>query len=181
MPPSACPSREELVRFAVGDLDRVALAKVAGHVEQCSHCESTLQELDDHPDALVSALRQPVSVSSLAVPESLLTAARSAIDHPPAVELPRQVGKFELREELGNGSFGAVFRALDTELGREVAIKILRAGRFAGADDIERFLREARSAAQLKHPGIVSLFEAGRTDDGVCYLVEELVRGRTLA
>ena len=74
-----------------------------------------------------------------------------------------------------------MFRRIDTELGREVAIKILRAGRLAGAEDTERFLREARSAAQLKHPGIVSLFEAGRTEDGVCYLVEELVRGATLA
>jgi hypothetical protein len=179
--PSQCPSREELVRFAVGDLDRVALAKIAGHVEACAHCESTLQELDDHPDALVSALRQPVSVSSPVISEALLTAARSAIDNPAKVELPRRVGKFELLEELGNGSFGTVFRARDTELGREVAIKILRAGRFAGADDIERFLREAKSAAQLTHTGIVSLFEAGRTDDGVCYLVEELVRGSTLA
>ena len=53
--------------------------------------------------------------------------------------------------------------------------------RLAGAEDVERFLREARSAAQLKHPGIVALYEAGRTDDGVCYLVEEFVRGVTLA
>ena len=74
-----------------------------------------------------------------------------------------------------------MFRARDTELGREVAIKILRAGRLAGAEDAERFLREARSAAQLKHPGIVALFEAGQTADGVCYLVEEFVRGATLA
>ena len=79
-------------------------------------------------------------------------------------------------EEIGRGSFGTVFRALDTELGREVAIKIMRAGRLATAADTERFLREARSAALLKHPGIVSLFEVGRTEDGVCYLVEELVR-----
>jgi hypothetical protein len=91
------------------------------------------------------------------------------------------VGKFELLDELGSGSFGTVFRALDTELGREVAIKILRAGRLATAEDTERFLREARSAAVLEHPGIVSLFEVGRTDEGICYLVEELVRGVTLA
>jgi hypothetical protein len=46
---------------------------------------------------------------------------------------------------------------------------------------VDRFLREARSAAQLKHPGVVALYEAGRTEEGVCYLVEELVRGVTLA
>ena len=179
--PATCPTREELTRFALGDLGGAALTKVAGHVEHCSLCEAMLAELDDHPDALVTALRQPVSVSSPAVPEALLTAACSAMESPPPLPLPRRVGKFELLEELGNGSFGTVYRALDTELGREVAIKILRAGQFAGADDIERFLREARSAAQLQHPGIVSLFEAGRTENGVCFLVEELVRGTTLA
>jgi hypothetical protein len=177
-----CPSREDLTRFAVGDLDGTAFARVAGHVECCPGCESALRQLDGHTDPLVSALRQPVSATSPEVPSALLTAVRSALDPRPVQDDPRRrVGKFELREELGSGSFGTVFRALDTELGREVALKILRAGRFAGAEDTERFLREARSAAQLKHPGIVSLFEAGRTEDGVCYLVEELVRGSTLA
>jgi tRNA A-37 threonylcarbamoyl transferase component Bud32 len=181
--PTDCPSRDDLRRFAVGDLSGGALVRVAEHVEHCADCESTLKELDADADPLVSALRQPVGGASPEVPAALLTAAQSAIEIPDAapVELPRRVGKFELVEELGCGSFGTVYRALDTELGREVAIKIMRAGRLAGAEDTERFLREARSAAQLKHPGIVSLFEAGRTPDGVCYLVEELVPGVTLA
>ncbi len=176
-----CPSREELARFAVGDLGGAALARVAGHVERCPGCESTLQELDGYADALVSALRQPVTASCPEVPPALLTAARAALEARPAGGPPRRIGRFELLEELGTGSFGTVFRALDTDLGREVAIKTLRAGRFAGAGDVERFLREARSAARLQHPGVVALFEAGRTEDGVCYLVEELVRGETLA
>jgi hypothetical protein len=176
-----CPSREELTRFAVGDLGGAALARVADHVGRCPGCDTTLQELDGLPDPLVTALRQPVTAPDPDVPPELLTAARSAIEAGPPDEPPRKVGKFDLLEELGSGSFGTVFRALDTELGREVAIKILRAGRLAGAGDAERFLREAKSAAQIKHPGVVALFEAGRTPDGVCYLVEELVRGQTLA
>jgi serine/threonine protein kinase len=171
-----CPDREALARFAVGDLDAASFARVAGHVQRCPVCESVLQTLDTHTDPLVAGLRQPAELGA-DVPPALLTAALSALGPRP----PGRVGKFELLEEIGNGSFGTVFRAVDTELGREVAIKILRAGRLAGAADTERFLREARSAAQLKHPGIVSLFEAGRTEDGVCYLVEELVRGATLA
>src|SRR5207253_6642693 len=90
-------------------------------------------------------------------------------------------GKFELLEELGMGSFGQVFRARDTELGRIVAIKLLRAGRLASREEIDRFVREARSAAQLKHPGLVTLYETGETEDGVFYLVEEFVQGETLA
>jgi serine/threonine protein kinase len=120
------------------------------------------------------------------VPPKLLTLAQSALHSRPtspwrAGTLPRRVGKFNLLEELGSGSFGTVYRAFDTELEREVAVKVLRAGRLASAEDVDRFLREARSAAQLKHAGIVSLYEAGRDAEGVCYLVEELIRGSTLA
>ena len=62
-----------------------------------------------------------------------------------------------------------------------MAIKIPRAGSLAGDEDTERFLREARSAAQLKHPGIVALHETGQGGDGTLYLVEEFIEGRTLA
>src|SRR4029077_15302494 len=78
-------------------------------------------------------------------------------------------------------SFGHVFRARDSELGRTVAIKMLRAGRLAGRDEVERLAREARSAAQLQHPGLVALYETGQTDEGLFYLVEEFVGGETLA
>src|SRR5205807_2515847 len=107
------------------------------HVERCPTCEAALQALDAHTDPLVTGLRQSAESADGAVPASLLTVARSAFE-----PRPRRVGKFELLEELGSGSFGTVFRALDTELGREVAIKILRAGRLATAADTERFLRE---------------------------------------
>ena len=62
-----------------------------------------------------------------------------------------------------------------------MAIKIPRAGSLATSEDAARFMREARSAAQLEHPGIISLHEAGQTDDGTFYLVEEFVLGTTLA
>jgi serine/threonine protein kinase len=93
----------------------------------------------------------------------------------------RRLGKFELLERLGAGSFGFVYRARDTDLGRVVAIKIQRAGSLASAEDAARFVREARSAAQLQHAGIVSLLETGATDDGALFLVEEFVEGKTLA
>jgi hypothetical protein len=182
---SVCPGREELGRFAVGDLDALTFARIAAHVERCRTCDAALQAFDDGTDPILTALRQPVCTSEAAVPPVLLSIAQSALVPQPVGkwapgELPRRVGKFDLLEELGSGSFGTVFRAFDTELERQVAVKILRLGRLAGAEDAERFLREARSAAQLKHPGVVSLYEAGRTDDGVCYLVEEFVRGETL-
>jgi serine/threonine protein kinase len=98
-----------------------------------------------------------------------------------ADEVNRRLGKFEVLETLGAGSFGYVFRARDTELGRMVAIKVPRTGHLASQEDAARFLREARSAAQLKHPGIVALHGTGQAEDGTFYLVEEFVQGTTLA
>lgn len=179
-----CPGPVELRRFAVGDLPKPEFARLAEHVQQCSDCETTLQELDRVEDALVSQLRAARDHEQpLPVPEPLLWAARSALTKDNerlsnAVSL--RLGNFELLQELGAGSFGQVFRARDTRLDRQVAIKLLRAGRFAGPDEIERFLREARSAALLHHPGIASLYDTGQTDDGTYYLVEEFVPGQTL-
>lgn len=95
-------------------------------------------------------------------------------------ELPRRLGRFELVEEAGQGSFGTVYRAYDTDLRRVVAVKVPRLGALTPHDEIDRFLREGRNAARLAHPGIVPVYEAGQTG-GICYLVSEFVQGRTLA
>ncbi|MBY0524566.1 MAG: protein kinase [Gemmataceae bacterium] len=188
MDSTQCPPAVELSRFAVGDLSKPAFARVAAHVQQCAACEATLQALDDEGDPLLSGLRDGASKAEstvTTVPAKLLSMARSALAGQTANWLigdgPRRVGKFELREELGIGSFGHVFRAHDTGLDRTVAIKILRAGRLASREEVDRFLREARSAAQLKHPGIVALYDTGLTEDGTCYLVEEFVQGAPLS
>jgi eukaryotic-like serine/threonine-protein kinase len=91
-----------------------------------------------------------------------------------------RLDKYELHEVLGRGGFGVVYKARDTELGRTVAVKVPRPGSFLTAADVDRFLREARSAAQLQHPAIVAVHDAGRLDDS-CYIVSEFVEGQTLA
>ncbi len=98
----------------------------------------------------------------------------------------QKIGKFELLETVGAGAFGTVYKARDAELDRIVAIKVPRAGNFPGQDDSERFLREARSVAQLRHPAIVPVHEVGAWQaDGlsrpVPYLVSDFVEGVTLA
>jgi len=85
------------------------------------------------------------------------------------------LGRYRLVRHLGAGAFGVVWMARDERLGREVAIKILPRERIVGG----RFEREARAAARLAHPGIVTLYEAAVDDEGA-YLVSELVRGETL-
>ncbi|MEQ7125734.1 protein kinase [Actinopolymorpha sp. B11F2] len=89
------------------------------------------------------------------------------------------VGRYRLDELLSRGGMGEVWRAFDTTLGRPVAVKLLRAG-LTDAADKKRFVREARSAAQLSHPNVVAIFDVGDWL-GSSYLVMELLEGKTLA
>jgi serine/threonine protein kinase len=93
---------------------------------------------------------------------------------------PRRLGRFELLEVVGVGSFGTVYKARDPELDRKVAVKVPRAGHAADGADLQRFQREARSVAQLRHPGIVAVHEVGQAG-GVPYLVSDFVEGITLS
>ncbi len=87
------------------------------------------------------------------------------------------VGRFEVVRELGRGGFGVVYEARDRELGRQVALKLVRPGRVA--EEEGRVVREAEAIARLSHPNLVTLHDVGRSEHGP-YLVFELLRGRTL-
>jgi tRNA A-37 threonylcarbamoyl transferase component Bud32 len=92
----------------------------------------------------------------------------------------RALGKYDLLEVVGVGTFGTVYRARDPELDRVVAVKVPRTGHLALEEDVERFLREARSVARLRHPSIVSVHEIGQSGQ-TPFLVSEFVQGSTLA
>ena len=88
----------------------------------------------------------------------------------------RSLGRFELLERIGRGAFGEVWRARDPRLHRIVAIKTPHGGSLATLEQRERFQREARIASQLRHPGIVTIYEIGECD-GAPIIVSEYVRG----
>ena len=92
---------------------------------------------------------------------------------------PDEIGRFQIRELLGGGGFGHVYRAFDARLERDVALKVLRDAH-PPARVIERFFREARAAAQLDHPNIVGLYDAGR-DSGRCWIAYQYIAGITLS
>lgn len=117
----------------------------------------------------------PRCLSSMAVRGSPPTA------HETVTAVPNlRFGAYELRGELGRGAMGAVFRARDPQLGRDVALKIILAGQFASAAERRRFLAEAEHAARLDHPNIVPIYQSGETD-GRAWFAMKLIEGTTLA
>ena len=100
---------------------------------------------------------------------------------------PRSIAHFDLVSLLGEGGMGVVYRARDRVLEREVALKLIRPERAGDSEARQRFLREARAAAVLTHPGIALVYEAGEAasadpgDPAPLYIAEELVEGETLS
>jgi serine/threonine protein kinase len=196
-----CPTPSELRAFAVGDLADGDIDRISDHLLDCEPCDRALRSLDGVTDDLLRSLEgfKAEPRPAVPLPEALLRVAQSAIGRSSCGELCADVsldsgrrfarmlgegscrlGRFELEAELGIGSFGHVFRARDTDLDRRVALKIQRAGSITSGETAERFHREARSVARLKHRGIVALYDTGTTSDGICFLVTEFIEGNTL-
>ena len=93
--------------------------------------------------------------------------------------LGSKLGQYEIVAPLGAGGMGEVYRARDTRLSREVAIKVLPAAVASDADRRLRFEQEARSASALNHPNILTIYDVGSAD-GTVYIAMELIEGRTL-
>jgi tRNA A-37 threonylcarbamoyl transferase component Bud32/tetratricopeptide (TPR) repeat protein len=110
------------------------------------------------------------------------TAEMSRMGRPASTHLRPGVrlGPYQLEALLGEGGMGQVFRARDTRLGRQVAIKVIRAEQAQRPDFRVRFQREARATAALNHPHICTLYDVGE-QEGTSYLVMEYVEGQTLA
>jgi serine/threonine protein kinase len=87
-----------------------------------------------------------------------------------------RLGPYEVLAPLGSGGMGEVYRARDSRLGREVAIKVLPEAVSSDPERLNRFQREARSASSLNHPNIVTIHDIGTTGS-VSYIAMELVRG----
>lgn len=93
---------------------------------------------------------------------------------------PTRIGRYTVRRSLGEGAFGTVYLAHDTELDRPVAIKIPRTSALKSALPLADLLREARRAASLRHPNIVTIHDLGQAD-GYCYIISEYIDGSNLA
>src|SRR5215472_15905233 len=90
-----------------------------------------------------------------------------------------RLGPYEVLAPLGAGGMGEVWRARDTRLAREVAIKVLPAEVASDASRLKRFEKEARSASVLNHPNIVTIYDVG-SSDGLSWIAMERIDGKTL-
>jgi serine/threonine protein kinase/Leucine-rich repeat (LRR) protein len=160
------PDVDQLLAFSLGRLeDEVAEASISAHLDTCADCRQTLEGLPG--DALESVVRSSgAAITSYALaPKSL-----PFTDH----------SRYEIRELLGAGGMGAVYRARHKLMDREVALKVVKAQLVERPGRVERFHREVQAAARLIHPNIVTAFDAEQVGD-THFLVMEFVPGHSLA
>jgi serine/threonine protein kinase len=156
--------------FVSGSLPPSLLGKVEGHLAACRDCRALVAALAADPgdDSDARTFRHE-SISQVGeLPARPLTVGD-------------RVDRYLVLAPLGAGGMGVVFAAWDPQLGRKIALKLLRAGLALPSKDARaRLRREAQAIAQLSHPNVVSIYDVGTTDDGDVYIAMEFVEGDTL-
>jgi serine/threonine-protein kinase len=90
------------------------------------------------------------------------------------------IGPYRITRQIGEGGIGSVFEATHQQIGRRVAIKILRAEHAREKETVTRLFNEARAVNRIEHPGLVQIFDCDQLPDGRAYLVMEFLQGETL-
>ncbi|MHB1560435.1 MAG: serine/threonine-protein kinase [Isosphaeraceae bacterium] len=153
----ACPSPQRLRRYGSGLPGDAVDPLLDTHINECKSCQAVLEGL---------------------AAEAAATTVPGATRMPGAGDLP-QIPGLRMERELGRGGMGVVFLATELHADRAVAVKFLPSGPFAAPRDRERWLREARAAARVRHPNIVQLHRVGEAA-GWLFLVLEYVPGGSL-
>ncbi|MBK9072157.1 MAG: protein kinase [Myxococcales bacterium] len=179
------------------ELSRAALAEQIAKSAQATHDAKHAAAVARASQPIIERVAQPeaqvlVSRASVAAEQAGRPAAYVAKD-PPAVAAPALPfaeydaligttldGRYKLLRKLGEGAMGVVFAVKHNVIERPLALKILRRGYARDAKVVERFLREAKAASRIGHPGIVEVTDFGTSPDGVAYAVMELLEGQTL-
>ncbi|MEO1617774.1 MAG: serine/threonine-protein kinase [Planctomycetota bacterium] len=175
------PNEDQLRNYFQGLLGEDHSEAIDEHLENCVQCTDKIQGFPKDDPSLIgviqSVLEQVTLDSNSGGPADHDTQTHSShVDQP----VTTWAGKYQLLEELGRGGMGVVYRALDTHLKREVALKVIIAGEHSSGVQRERFRREAEMIARLKHPGIVQIYELGEVGNQP-FLALELVTGPNLS
>jgi hypothetical protein len=202
-PVYSCPDPKTLRQFQLGLLPEPEAELLGEHLETCNACVARL-EAPPTGDTLLEALHahettpdhapDPETVSGLIqrLKDLHPSLSRSASETPceaatgewpgEAPAVPARIGRYQLLGRLGAGGMGTVYKALDPDLDRQVAIKVPR---FDGSPQAQgqarqRFLREARAAARVRHPHVCPIHDVGEHEDRP-YVVMAFVEGQSLA
>ena len=155
-------------------LERGAEGRAAFLSEACSGDEGLRREVE----SLLGYEKQ--AENFIESPALEVAAKRMAEQRGPAVAAGQVIDHYKITSALAAGGMGEVYRAFDTRLGRDVAIKVLPAAFSTDKDRLRRFEQEARAAGMLNHPNVLTIYEIG-THEGAPYIVSELLTGETLA
>jgi serine/threonine protein kinase/Leucine-rich repeat (LRR) protein len=205
---SICASRDELQRMVLGQLGDQAAARIEKHLERCPRCWSALDQCvasdefleavrDSRPASCeptktmylpVGWIRSAVSTwirshDSTQPEKSVfplpMAEVRSLLSPPQSADEMGRIADFRVLRVLGIGGMAVVFEAEDNRLARLVALKLMLPAIASKPGATERFLREARSAAALKHEHVVTIYQVG-THDETPFIALELLHGETL-
>ena len=168
---------EQMANLLTELTDRVQAGAIVNLEEVCAANPEVAAELRQLWGAvMVAEAAGSISVAPAAMTPSGSRYGKAAL----TLDLPCQLGDYELLEEIGKGGMGVVYRARQISLNREVAVKMILRGQFATSADRRRFRAEAEAVARLSHPGIVPVYEVGEIE-GSPYFSMKYVKGRTLA
>ena len=201
----SCPTAEQIQQLLSNQLDPVVQRTLEEHLQHCPTCEREIDRLlqDEHIAQWRRLAAGSERQSAHAVNDSFLerlkeqppngtTQPPPLLPLPPATEergrdekaaepIPVSIGKYQVIRRLAAGAYGEVYEGLDREMNRPVAIKVPTAGLVQTRQAREQFLHEARSAARLRHVGVVTVHDFGQEASGRCYLVYDFVEGTNLA
>jgi tRNA A-37 threonylcarbamoyl transferase component Bud32 len=187
---SPCPDELTLQQFLNDELSEADGAGLKEHIDSCPACQQVLGRLVDTLPGSLDPIAPLLGAALPAGAAMLPTLPPSIPAIPPPAEASRgerrgvsppcEVPGYEVLAEVGRGGMGVVYKARQLRPDRIVALKMLLAGRHAEPKERTRFLHEAEAVAQLQHPNIVPLYEAGQHDD-LPYFTLEFVAGGNLA
>jgi hypothetical protein len=185
MSQEGCPGREQLAAFRAGTLPTATFDAVAAHVASCPACLAALEQAESAGNPWRAALRAPVPPDPFAAEpqgrhglERAAAAVRQAVAEaggPP----PRRVDRYELLELLGRGAMGEVYKARHVHTDEVVALKLVTTEKLKKPGTAERFLREIKAQARLRHRHVVRAWDGGPAD-GQLFLVMEHAAGLSL-
>ncbi len=136
---------------------------------------------DDSVDATEHSVLARLSVDGSFEPPLLLDDESGEDGAPLVTPTSRSEGRYQVMGEIARGGVGVVLRGHDVDLGRPVAMKVVRKEYAHDREVLQRFVEEAQIGGQLQHPGVVPVYEMGLGEDGRPYFTMKLVKGRTLA